>query len=68
MCSGAFCLSSNLSDPLGVGADCGGVGWIIDPDGEVIATTSVEEPFVTADIDLGIARHSKSTYPRYVRD
>jgi len=68
VCSGAFCLSSNLSGPPGVGADCGGVGWIIDPDGEVIATTSDEEPFATVDIDLGIARHSKSTYPRYVRD
>jgi len=41
---------------------------MIDPDGDVIATTSVEEPFSTAEIDLGIARQSESTHLRYVRD
>lgn len=66
VCSGAYCLSSNLSTTPGVGPDCGGVGWVIDPDGEVLATTSDEEPFVTIDVDLEVARRSKSTYPRYV--
>ena len=68
VCSGAFCLSSNLRDADGFGADCGGVGWIIDPDGEIIATTSDDKPFATADVNLDISRSSKSTYPRYVPD
>jgi N-carbamoylputrescine amidase len=44
-----------------------GCGWIIDPDGEVLAVSSDIEPFVTRDIDLDRARAAKGTYPRYVR-
>ena len=46
--SGAFSLSSNRVDPTGA---CGGGGWIIGPDGEVLARTSPEAPWVTVDID-----------------
>ncbi len=67
VCSGAYSLSSNLALPEGTSAaDCGGVGWVIDPEGEVLATTSAEQPCTTVEIDLAFARHSKSTYPRYV--
>ena len=66
VCSGAYSLSSNLWYPRGVEANCGGVGWIIDPEGRVLATTSEEQPFVTAEIDLNFSRLSKSTYPRYI--
>lgn len=68
VCSGAFCLSSNLWNPPGSRADLGGLGWIIDPDGAVIATTSAEKPFATAEIDLDFAVLSKNTYPRYVSE
>lgn len=68
VCAGAFCLSSNLWHPPGEAADCGGLGWIIDPDGDVLATTDEEIPFATVDIDLTFARAAKSTYPRYVAD
>jgi N-carbamoylputrescine amidase len=69
VCSGAYCLSSNLSMPPGSStAECGGVGWIIDPEGSVLATTSEESPFATLDIDLELARKSKRTYPRYVAE
>ena len=61
--SGAFCLSSNRVDPNGL---CGGVGWIIDPDGEVLATTSADAPFVTMDIDPAVATSARASYPRYV--
>jgi N-carbamoylputrescine amidase len=61
--AGAYSLSSNRCAPGGV---YGGRGWIIDPDGEVIATTSDAEPSVTADIDLGAATRARSTYPRYI--
>jgi N-carbamoylputrescine amidase len=68
VCAGAYCVSSNLWLPPGDAADCGGVSWIIDPDGHVLAKTDQTVPFATVDVDLDLARASKSTYPRYVRD
>lgn len=61
--SGAFSLSSNRVDVSGA---CGGVGWVISPDGRVLATTSVESPFVTVDIDLTASVDARWSYPRYV--
>ncbi len=61
--SGAFSLSSNRVDPTGA---CGGGGWIIDPDGQVLAITSAAEPFATREIDLTKAATAKRSYPRYV--
>jgi N-carbamoylputrescine amidase len=61
--SGAFSLSSNRVDPTGA---CGGVGWIISPDGEILATTTGDVPFVTIDIDLTVPVAARASYPRYV--
>jgi N-carbamoylputrescine amidase len=61
--SGAFSLSSNRVDPTGA---CGGVGWIISPDGEILATTSAEAPFATIDIDLAASTAARAEYPRYI--
>ena len=66
VCSGAYCLSSNLWAPAGDKADLGGLGWITDPEGNILATTSPDDPFATVEIDLAFARDSKRTYPRYV--
>lgn len=60
--AGAYGLSSNRFARSGL---YGGQGWIIDPDGTVLALTSAEQPFVTATIDLEVARKAKRTYPRY---
>lgn len=68
VCAGAYCLSSNIWNPPGSKADCGGLGWIISPDGDVLAQTSEESPFASVEIDLEFARQSKSTYPRYVSE
>lgn len=65
--AGAYCLSSNQSRPGGVLPDMAGSGWIIDPDGEVLALTSDAEPFVTLEVDLGYAEAAKATYPRYLK-
>ena len=65
--AGAFCLSSNRYGE-GRGFQWGGTGWIVNPDGEVLATTSEDEPFVTKEIDLTQAEKAKSTYPRYVKE
>lgn len=68
VCSGAYSVSSNLWHPDGVSAECGGAGWVIDPEGTVLATTSIEAPCATVEIDLEFTRRSKATYPRYVSD
>ena len=61
--SGAFSLSSNRVDPTG---ECGGVGWIISPDGDVLARTDQYEPFATMNIDLAASVAARNDYPRYV--
>ena len=66
VCSGAYCLSSNLWHPPGSKADGGGLGWIVSPEGDVLATTDPDTPFATCEIDRDFARRSKLTYPRYV--
>lgn len=66
VCSGAYCLSSNLWAAKGSGANLGGGGYIIDPEGTVLARTDEATPFASAEIDLDFARASKATYPRYV--
>jgi N-carbamoylputrescine amidase len=68
VCAGAYCLSSNLWNPPDSKADCGGLGWIISPEGDVLAQTNEAAPFATAEIDLEFARRSKQTYPRYVAE
>jgi len=68
MVSGSFCLSSNLYNPIGEGADLGGIGWIISPEGEIIKSTNANRPFVTMDIDIEDSRKAKKTYPRYVKE
>ena len=61
--SGAYSVSSNRVDPTG---ECGGVGWIIDPDGVIRAATTKQAPFATVDIDLTAADAARRSYPRYV--
>lgn len=68
VCSGAWCLSSNIWNPPGSKADCGGLGWIISPEGDVLGKTAEDAPFVSLDIDVDFARQSKETYPRYVTE
>ncbi|MEX1249390.1 MAG: carbon-nitrogen hydrolase family protein [Acidimicrobiia bacterium] len=65
--SGAFSLSSNRSGSNN-GVSFGGKGWVIDPNGNVLAVTSDEAPVATLDIDLSKADAAKSTYPRYVEE
>ncbi len=66
--AGAFCLSSNRVSGGEQAVTFGGQGWIIGPDGVVLALTSSERPFVTLDINLEEAEAAKSTYPRYITD
>ena len=61
--SGAYSLSSNRVDPTGT---CGGAGWIVDPDGRLLALTRAAEPFATLDLDLALPAAARATYPRTV--
>ncbi|MCE1253957.1 MAG: carbon-nitrogen hydrolase family protein [Anaerolineae bacterium] len=65
MISGAYSLSSNHCDPE---ADFGGTGWVIDPDGKILAKTTPKNPIISVEIDLDKAIEAKKTYPRYVLD
>ncbi|SDJ89657.1 N-carbamoylputrescine amidase [Halovenus aranensis] len=61
--AGAYLASSNRA---GEGGDVvfGGSGWILGPDGQVLARTDSDHPFATVDIDPTVAADAKSTYPR----
>jgi N-carbamoylputrescine amidase len=65
--SGAYSVSSNRNAPPGSG-DFGGGGWVIDPDGQVLALTTNDNPICTVEIDLTAADAAKRTYPRYALD
>lgn len=60
---GAYSISSNRVHEDG---SCGGVGWVIDPDGQLLARTSPDQPFATVDIDLQAPARAQHSYPRYV--
>lgn len=68
--SGSFVLSSNRVGQGGRSGKItfGGSGWIISPNGDVLASTSRNEPFATLDIDLAIAESAKMLYPRNVSE
>jgi N-carbamoylputrescine amidase len=62
--AGAFSLSSSRTS-TDHGVDLGGGGWIVSPEGVVLATTDGERRFATAEIDLAEADRAKDSYPRY---
>lgn len=67
--SGSYCLSSNRSGMGDANFEWGGTGWICSPiTGELLATTSVENPYVTIDVDLEQSKFAKKEYPLYVRE
>jgi len=60
--SGVYCVSSSRG---GHANYAGGTGWIISPNGETLALTSLEEPFVSAELDLNtVPRHPRSSQSR----
>jgi N-carbamoylputrescine amidase len=61
--AGTYCVSSNRVQADG---SCGGVGWVIDPDGRLLARTSPSQPYCTVDLDLARVQAAAQTYPRYV--
>lgn len=68
--SGTASLSSIFTNRAGPREDggfvFGGGGWVVDPDGGLLAATSAAEPFVTVEADLNAADGAKGSYPRNV--
>lgn len=68
MLAGAYSASSNRHGRSEAGGfEFGGVGWVIDPDGAVMAQTSKASPCATVDLDLAVTKAAKATYPRYLK-
>lgn len=68
MVAGAYSASSNRYGLSKAGGfEFGGAGWVIDPDGEVLARTSKAAPCATVELDLEATKAAKATYPRYLK-
>ena len=66
--SGAYVLSSNRNGCDSRGQMFGGCGWIIDPQGELVAQTSAATPAVFYEIDTDFAEQAQREYPCYVKE
>lgn len=68
MLAGAYSASSNRCGRSTAGGfDFGGVGWVVDPDGAVLAQTSAAAQCATVTLDLAASKAAKTTYPRYLK-
>lgn len=66
--SGCYVLTSNRGDTDDQGQLFGGCGWVIDPEGELVAQTSTATPVVFHDVDLDFVTRAQKEYPCYVRE
>jgi N-carbamoylputrescine amidase len=64
--SGSYVASSNRSGADSKGQKFGGHGWIIDPNGEMVAQTSQATPVAFYDIDPRLAESAQREYPCYI--
>ena len=44
------------------------MGWVVSPDGEILAVTTPKMPFATVEIDLSASALARGRYPCYVFD
>jgi hypothetical protein len=62
-------LSSNKTGRVDREFQWGGNGWIAEPTtGRLIGRTSVDDKFVTREIDIERSRQAKNEYPLYVTE
>lgn len=66
--SGCWAASSNRVGTDGRDQSYGGRGWVFDPDGELVAETSEDEPVAAAELELEAVERAKASYPRYVEE
>ena len=46
----------------------GGRGWVVDPDGDLVAQTSASTPVVFHEIRTDFVARAQTEYPRYVKE
>ena len=66
--SGCYVLTSNRGGTDSRGQAFGGRGWIVDPDGELVAQTSPTTPVVFHELDTDCVARAKKDYPCYVEE
>jgi len=66
--SGSYVLSSNRGGADSRGQLFGGAGWIVNPDGDVVARTSAATPAVFHEIDTEFVTSAQKDYPCYVKE
>ena len=66
--SGCYVLSSNRAGTDSKGQEFGGQGWVVDPEGNVVAQTSASTPIAYHEIDTDAVAKAQSGYPCYVRE
>jgi predicted amidohydrolase len=44
-----------------------GRSWLISPEGEIVLETSVDEPFLSAEVDLSAVERARHSYPRNLK-
>ena len=64
--SGCYVASSNRGGTDSKGLRFGGCGWIVDPNGEVVAQTSTATPVASYDLDIDFAARAQREYPCYI--
>ena len=64
--SGCYVASSNRGGTDSKGQRFGGCGWIVDPNGELVAQTSAVTPVASYDLDLDFAARAQREYPCYI--
>ena len=64
--SGCYVASSNRGGTDSKGQRFGGCGWIVDPNGEVVAQTSAATPLASYDLDFDFAARAQREYPCYI--
>jgi len=66
--SGCYVLTSNRSGEDSNGQLFGGRGWVIDPEGDLVAQTSKSTPVVFHEIDTDFVARAQKEYPCYVEE
>jgi N-carbamoylputrescine amidase len=66
--SGCYVLTSNRSGMDSKGQEFGGRGWIVDPNGDMVAQTSAASSVATYTVDLDHVATAQREYPCYVRE
>jgi N-carbamoylputrescine amidase len=61
-----FSIRPNRAGTDSRGQTFGGAGWIIDPNGDVLAKTSADSPVVSLELDLDSVERAQKQYPCYV--